>query len=80
MVFCSRGATLDVLANDSDRDGDALTITSVTQPRNASITIAPGGKSLLYTPVNCFVSNTFTYSISDGKGGTAVATVTLIDP
>ncbi len=81
IVPCRTTAVLDVLANDSDKDGDALTITSVTQPSKASISIGANGKSLLYTPgAACFVNDTFTYTISDGKGGTATATVTLIDP
>ena len=80
-VPCLTGAVLDVLANDSDKDGDPLTITSITQPPKAAISIGPNGKTLIYTPLGvCFKTDTFTYTISDGKGGTATATVTLIDP
>ena len=81
IVPCKATARLDVLANDTDKDGDPLTITSITQPSKASISIGPNGKSLTYTPgANCFVGDIFTYTISDGKGGTSTATVTLIDP
>jgi outer membrane protein OmpA-like peptidoglycan-associated protein len=81
IVPCRSTAALDVLLNDSDKDGDALTITAITQPSKSAISIAANGKSLLYTPgASCFVNDTFTYTISDGKGGTATATVTLIDP
>ena len=80
-VPCTSGAVLNVLANDTDKDGDPLTITSITQPATPKITIAADGKSLNYAPGNrCFVYDTFTYTISDGKGGTSTATVTLIDP
>jgi hypothetical protein len=71
---------LDVLANDSDPDGDALTIVSVTQPAFGGVTINPGGKSLSYTMPFFFNHQVFTYTISDGRGGTSTATVTLIDP
>lgn len=81
IVPCKTTQVLDVLANDSDKDGDTLTITSITQPSKASISIAANGKSLVYNPGSaCFVNDNFTYTISDGKGGTATATVTLIDP
>jgi outer membrane protein OmpA-like peptidoglycan-associated protein len=81
VVPCKTTAVLDVLANDSDKDGDALTITSITQPTKASISIGPNGKTLIYNPgAACFVSDSFTYTISDGKGGTATASVTLVDP
>ena len=81
IVPCRNQLTLDVLANDTDKDGDSLTITGITQPTKASISIGPNGKSLTYIPSGvCFVNDTFTYTISDGKGGTATATVTLIDP
>ena len=80
VVGCRATAVLDVLANDSDKDGDPLTITSITQPSKATISIAANGKSLLYSGNACFVNDSFTYTISDGKGGTSTATVTLIDP
>jgi hypothetical protein len=71
---------LDVLANDTDPDGDALTIVSVTQPAFGGVSINPGGKSLSYTMPFFFNHQVFTYTISDGRGGTSTATVTLIDP
>lgn len=81
IVPCKVNSVLDVLANDSDKDGDPLTITSITQPSKASIAIGPNGKTLIYTPgASCFINDSFTYTISDGKGGTSTASVTLIDP
>jgi len=81
VVPCKTTAVLDVLANDSDKDGDPLTITSISQPARAAISIGANGKTLVYTPGPvCFVSDSFTYTISDGKGGTATASVTLVDP
>lgn len=81
VVSCVNAQTLNVLSNDSDKNGDALTITSITQPRTPVITISADGKSLNYTPgAACFLQEAFTYTISDGKGGTATATVTLLDP
>ncbi|MBL8788063.1 MAG: tandem-95 repeat protein, partial [Deltaproteobacteria bacterium] len=65
-----------VLANDSDVDGDALTVTSVTQPANGQVTLSGG--VVRFTPAASFFGTTsFTYTISDGKGGTATATVNV---
>lgn len=71
------GATvLDVLANDSDPDGNPLVIQSVTQPASGSVQAV--GNGVVYTPAAGFSgSTTFTYTISDGQGGTATATVTV---
>jgi outer membrane protein OmpA-like peptidoglycan-associated protein len=81
-VGCGASATLDVLANDRDPNGDALRITSITGPQQGSrISIAADGKSLNLAPaILCFNTDAFTYTISDGRGGTATAKVTLIDP
>jgi large repetitive protein len=69
---------LDVLANDSDPDGDALTITAVTQPAGGMVTINEDAKGLTLQPQPNFNSTvTFTYTVSDGYGGSAVATVRL---
>lgn len=69
---------LDVLNNDSDPDGDPLTITSFSQPAFGSVS-ASGG-SLLFQSTTPFAVSTFTYAISDGQGGSSTATVTLVDP
>ncbi len=71
--------TLDVLANDTDTDGDALSVTSVTQPANGTATLNADG-SVTYTPdINFFGADNFTYTISDGHGGsdTAVVIITI---
>jgi hypothetical protein len=82
VASCTLSTSLNVLANDSDKDGNTLTITSITQPtRGSKISIAADGRSLIYTPgTKCFWQDVFTYTISDGNGGTATATVTLVDP
>ncbi len=66
-----------VLGNDSDADGDSLTITAVTQGSNGSVAINPNG-TVTYTPAaNYHGPDTFTYTINDGQGGTASATVSV---
>ena len=42
--------TIDVLANDTDVDGGAKTITAVTQPANGTVVITGGGTGLTYQP------------------------------
>ncbi len=67
---------LDVLANDTDPDGDELTIIDVSAPSNGQVEIAGG--LLLYTPSSGFTgTDTFTYTIDDGFGGEDTATVTV---
>ncbi len=68
--------TIPVLANDSDPDGDPLTVTSATAP-NGTVVINPNG-TITYTPnANFNGTDTITYQISDGKGGFTTATVTV---
>jgi hypothetical protein len=69
---------IDVLANDSDPDGDAISIASVTQPANGTL----GGSALLtYTPDTGFTGiDTFTYTITDLVDGQDTATVTVTVP
>lgn len=65
-----------VLANDSDAEKDTLTIVSVTSPSHGSATIS--GKLVTYTPGGDFSGrDSFTYTIRDGSGKTATATVTV---
>ncbi|MEK1939906.1 MAG: tandem-95 repeat protein, partial [Pseudomonas sp.] len=65
-----------LLGNDSDVDGDTLTLTSVQNPTHGTVALANG--VITFTPdANYNGEATFQYTISDGKGGTASATVTL---
>jgi len=72
----SPGIVVDVLSNDSDPDGDPLTVTSVTQPGSGTAT--NNGGNVTYVPAADFTGvDVFTYTISDGRGGAATATVTV---
>jgi hypothetical protein len=68
--------TINVLANDSDVEGDALAVTQTTDGSKGAVVIAAGGTSVTYTPnANANGPDSFTYTVSDGNGGTSTATV-----
>src|SRR5262249_48983711 len=65
-----------LLGNDSDADGDSLTITSVQNASHGSVQLVGG--NVVFTPTNGYTGNaSFTYTISDGHGGTSTASVTV---
>jgi hypothetical protein len=75
-LFDKKAVQLDVLANDSDPDGDALTVVQVSQGSQGSVQISADG-SLLFTPNPNFKgSDSFEYTVSDGES-TANATVSV---
>jgi hypothetical protein len=68
---------INVLSNDSDADGDALTASIVSQPSNGTLTSSINGV-FVYTPNNGFSgADSFEYNINDGKGGNDTAQVTI---
>ncbi|OYT86707.1 MAG: hypothetical protein CFE46_14695 [Burkholderiales bacterium PBB6] len=72
-------ASGNVLTNDSDLDGDALTVdtTPVTGPAHGTLLLNANG-SYTYTPDANYAGNdSFSYRLRDGDGGTSVATVTI---
>ncbi|RZK99884.1 MAG: tandem-95 repeat protein [Rubrivivax sp.] len=72
-------ASGNVLANDSDPDGDALSVntTPVAAPQHGTLVLHSDG-SYLYTPdANHHGSDSFTYQLVDADGGTSTATVTF---
>jgi VCBS repeat-containing protein len=72
----SSAVLIDVLNNDSDGEGDTLTIVDVMQPING--TVINNGSSITYTPNVGFIgSDTFEYVIDDGQGDQAMAQVTI---
>ena len=72
----SGGAT-SVLVNDSDADGNPLTVSSFTQPANGTVTVNPDGSFSYTHDGGESTSDSFTYTVSDGQGGSDTATVNL---
>jgi hypothetical protein len=69
-------AVITVTSNDTDADGDTLTIGSVTQPTNGTAESTQGGVIYVHDGSNT-TTDTFTYTVADGNGGTAAGTVTV---
>lgn len=64
------------LANDHDLDGDAPTISGKTNGSKGAVVIGGAGRRLSYQPNRGATgADSFTYTISDGHGGTDTATV-----
>lgn len=75
-----RGNVIDnEMGPDTDPDGDPLTAARalVKEPEHGTAGVGPNG-NFLYNPSPDFHgTDSFIYSVSDGKGGTATATVTV---
>ena len=64
--------------NDTDADGDALAVTAVsaTSTNGGSVVLSSG--MITYTPLPALAGqDRFTYTVSDGRGGTAQGTVVV---
>lgn len=69
---------IDVMANDTDPDGDAIRVVAFTQPVYGKAQLGPGGANLLYTPRTGFVgADALTYTISDGHDATSTAILSI---
>ncbi|MBD2341047.1 tandem-95 repeat protein [Calothrix sp. FACHB-156] len=77
--------TINVLANDTDPDSNPLSISGFTTPAHGTVAINDNGTptntsddKLVYTPSTGYSgTDSFSYTISDGQGGTSTATVGL---
>ena len=77
-------SAIDVLANDTDPDGDALKISIVGQPANGFATIDDYGTAVVYDDVIIYQptpgysgTDEFSYTLYDGNDGTAGGTVQI---
>jgi hypothetical protein len=75
-ALVGKSLTIAVLGNDFDVDGDTIQIDSFTLPTNG--TLRRQGNTFIYTTRLLTAGNdSFTYSISDGNGGTNTGTVAI---
>lgn len=68
----------NVRLNDTDANGDALTVALATGPLHGAVSLNPDG-TFTYTPHTDYTgTDTFTYTLTDGYGGTATGTVNVV--
>ena len=74
--------TIDVLGNDTDADGDDLTVTAATVPAAQGTVVVNDDGTITFTPADDFNGTaTITYTVSDGVGtdtGSVAVTVTPV--
>jgi YD repeat-containing protein len=76
-VAAGGSAALSVLSNDTDADGNRLTVTGVTRPSGGAAAVAAGGGSITFDAPQAPGRYTFNYTVSDGSGATATNSVTV---
>lgn len=74
-----RTTILPVIENDSDADGDVLTVTetSAVDPSQGVLDLIDGGRALQFTPAAGASTASFSYTINDGREGVAQAYVSI---
>jgi hypothetical protein len=76
-------ASIDVIGNDTDVDGDTLMLTSVSTSGSGTVAVNGDGVSVDYTPAANFNGNeSITYTVSDGvetDTGSLTITVTAVN-
>lgn len=72
-----RSVAINVLANDTDAEGDSLAVAGASDPAHGSASVQANG-TVLYTSDKRFKgTDTFTYTATDGQAESAPATVTI---
>ncbi len=66
-----------LLGNDSDIDGDQLQVSAVSDASGGTVVLALDGEIRFVAANNFTGPGSFTYTISDGHGGTAQATASM---
>jgi hypothetical protein len=69
---------IDVLANDTDPDGDTLTVTAVSDGEHGTVTNNGDGTVTYTAESDAPCSDQFSYTVSDGQGGQDVGIVTVV--
>lgn len=74
----STGNRLKPLRNDTDLDGDALTIVKTAVPAHGTVRLNAAKTLVIYTPDAGYAGkDPFQYTITDGRGARSTATITV---
>ena len=77
----SDAAAVPVRSNDTDLDGDALTITGATDGAHGTVIVSSDGSGLTYAPATGYHGlDTFTYTIGDGLAADTATVHVTVDP
>jgi Ca2+-binding RTX toxin-like protein len=69
--------TVAVLANDSDADGDGLSVATATPGAHGTVSCSPTGTCTYRPDAGFSGTDVFTYTVSDGHGGTDDGSVSV---
>ncbi|WP_425289082.1 Ig-like domain-containing protein [Shewanella xiamenensis] len=76
-IAWNQSIDVNVLANDTDSDGDSLSVNQVISEFGTVTVLAD--QLISYTPAADFIgTDVLVYSITDGKGGTASSELTIV--
>ena len=75
-------ATIDVLANDSDPNGDPLAVVDWSQPGSGTVACSGAGLCTYRSNADFVGGDSFSYTVADGTGGeaTGIVHVTVSPP
>ncbi|MGI9615009.1 MAG: Ig-like domain-containing protein [Acidimicrobiales bacterium] len=75
-------ATLDVLANDTDPNGDPLGVVNYSDPAGGDVDCTEAGLCTYVSDPGFVGEDSFTYTIADGRGGeaTGMVYITVTEP
>lgn len=78
-VVAGGSVIVPVLANDMTADGEALQITAISMPGHGVVNVLPD-QTIRYVPQGGFNGiDSFTYTVTDGRGRSTSATVKVLD-
>lgn len=75
-AFKNSYVDINVLANDTDPDGDTITVSSASAPSLGTLSINTD-QTIRYVPDDCG-DDAFTYTVNDGNGNNATAGVNVV--
>jgi hypothetical protein len=70
-------AYVNVVANDTDPDGDTLTVIAISKTTSTKADYSFSGGTITVMSKSSKGGDSLTYTISDGKGGTSTATLSI---